>query len=87
MADVGQIERLTQNRVVELFHKQLDYHYLGNWIDRENNSNIEEDILRKYLSKKGYTQTLISKAINELTRTATNQSKSLYDIKNRCKAL
>ena len=80
MTDVGQIERFTQNRVVELFHKQLDYKYLGNWIDRENNSNIEEDILRKYLSKKGYTQTLISKAINELTRTATNQSKSLYDI-------
>jgi type I restriction enzyme R subunit len=80
MTDVGQIERFTQNRVVELFHKQLDYQYLGNWIDRENNSNIEEDILRKYLSKKGYTQTLISKAINELTRTATNQSKSLYDI-------
>jgi type I restriction enzyme R subunit len=80
MTDVGQIERFTQNRVVELFHKQLDYQYLGNWIDRENNSNIEEDILRKYLSKKGYTQTLISKAINELTRTATNQSKNLYDI-------
>jgi type I restriction enzyme R subunit len=80
MTDVGQIERFTQNRVVELFHKQLDYQYLGNWIDRENNSNIEEDILRKYLSKKGYTQTFISKAINELTRTATNQSKSLYDI-------
>ncbi len=80
MTDVGQIERFTQNRVVELFHEQLDYKYLGNRIDRENNSNIEEDILRKYLSKKGYTQTLISKAINELTRTATNQSKSLYDI-------
>jgi type I restriction enzyme R subunit len=80
MTDVGQIERFTQNRVVELFHKQLDYNYLGNWIDRENNSNIEEDILRKYLSKKGYTQTLISKAIYELTRTTTNQSKSLYDI-------
>jgi type I restriction enzyme R subunit len=80
MTDVGQIERFTQNRVVELFRKQLDYQYLGNWIDRENNSNIEHDSLRKYLSKKGYTQTLISKAIYELTRTATNQSKSLYDI-------
>jgi type I restriction enzyme R subunit len=80
MTDVGQIERITQNRVITLFRKQLDYQYLGNWIDRENNSNIEQDSLRKYLSKKGYTQTLISKAIYELTRTATNQSKSLYDI-------
>jgi len=40
MTTVGQIERLTQNRVVALFQKQLDYDYLGNWEDRENNSNI-----------------------------------------------
>jgi len=80
MTEVGQIERLTQNRVVELFKKQLDYNYLGNWIDREENSNIEEDILRQHLTNKGYSQTLIGKAIYELTQTATNQSKSLYDI-------
>lgn len=80
MPSVGQIERLTQNRVVELFQKQLGYDYLGNWEERENNSNIEEDILRKYLSKKGYSPTLISKAIFELTRAATNQSKGIYDI-------
>ncbi|MDP3105033.1 MAG: type I restriction endonuclease subunit R [Candidatus Methanoperedens sp.] len=80
MTTVGQIERLTQNRVVALFQKQLDYHYLGNWEDRENNSNIEEDILRKYPTGRGYSQTLIGKAIHELTRAATNQNKSLYDI-------
>ncbi len=80
MTTVGQIERLTQNRVVALFQKQLDYDYLGNWEERENNSNIEEDILRKYLTERGYSQTLIGKAIHELTRAATNQSKSLYDI-------
>jgi type I restriction enzyme R subunit len=80
MTTVGQRERRTQNRVVELFHKQLDYDYLGNWEERENNSNIEEAILRKYLTKKGYSQTLTGKAIYELIRAATNQSKSLYDI-------
>ena len=80
MTEVGQIERLTQNRVVELFKKKLDYNSLGNWIDREDNSNIEEDILRQHLTDKGYSQTLIGKAIYELTQTATNQSKSLYDI-------
>jgi type I restriction enzyme R subunit len=80
MPTVGQIERITQNRVVALFQKQLDYDYLGNWEDRENNSNIEEDILRKYLTERGYSQTLIGKAIYELTQAATNQSKSLYDI-------
>lgn len=80
MTTVGQRERRTQNRVVELFHKQLDYEYLGNWEERENNSNIEEANLRKYLTKRGYSQTLTGKAIYELTRAATNQSKSLYDI-------
>jgi hypothetical protein len=80
MPTVGQIERLTQDRVVALFQKQLGYDYLGNWEDRENNSNIEEDILRKYLTERGYSQTIIGKAIYELTQAATNQSKSLYDI-------
>jgi len=80
MTTVGQRERLTQDRVVELFKNQLDYDYLGNWIDRENNSNIEEELLRQHLTGKCYSQTLISKAIYELTQTATNQSKNLYDI-------
>ena len=47
MTTVGQIERITQNRVVELFQDQLGYRYLGNWEDRENNSNIEENNLRQ----------------------------------------
>ena len=80
MTTVGQIERLTQDRVVSLFQNQLGYEYLGNWEDRENNSNIEEDILRKYLTERGYSQTLIGKAIYELTKVATNQNKNLYDI-------
>lgn len=80
MTDVGQRERRTQNRVVELFDKQLDYEYLGNWEERKNNSNIEEAILRKYLYGKGYSQGLISKAVQELIKVATNQSKDLYYI-------
>ena len=87
MTTVGQIERITQNRVVELFQDQLGYRYLDNWKKRENNSNIEENILRQYLIKKGYSQTLIDKAIYELTRAATNQSKSLYDINKEVYAL
>jgi type I restriction enzyme R subunit len=87
MTTVGQIERITQNRVVELFQDQLGYRYLGNWKKRENNSNIEENILRQYLLKKDYSKTLIDKAIYELTRAATNQSKSLYDINKEVYAL
>ena len=39
MNQVGQIERLTQNRVVKLFQNNLNYSYLGNWEERINNSN------------------------------------------------
>ena len=80
MDKVGKIERITQNRVVQLFQHQLHYRYLGNWQDRANNSNIEEDILRAYLTQQGYSPTLISKALNELKKNATDQTKSLYDI-------
>ncbi|KAF5438215.1 type I restriction enzyme, R subunit [Candidatus Methanophagaceae archaeon] len=80
MTTVGQIERITQDRVVVLFQTHLGYEYLGNWEDRENNSNIEKKILHQYLLKKGYSNILIVKAIYELNRAATNQSKSLYDL-------
>jgi len=80
MTTVGQIERITQDRVIDLFKDQLGYRYLDNWKKRENNSNIEEYILRQYLITKDYSKTLIDKAIYELIRAATNQSKNLYDI-------
>lgn len=79
MSEVGDIERLTQNRIVQLFDKKLDYTYLGNWEDRPGNSNIEESILRKYLTdKKRYNPTLINKALYELNKTANNLSDGLY---------
>ena len=76
---VGQLERKTQDRIVKFFQDELNYEYLGNWEERENNSNIEEELLTKYLKGK-HSQTLINKAVNQLQKLATNQSKSLYDI-------
>ena len=52
MTNVGQTERITQNRIVQLFKNQLHYEYLGYWEERDNNSNIEEAELRRYLYKK-----------------------------------
>ena len=79
MSEVGAIEREAQNRVVQLFREQLGYKYLGNWEDHQGNSNIEEAILRKYLSdKKGYNDTLISKAQYELSKVANNLNDGLY---------
>jgi type I restriction enzyme, R subunit len=78
MSKVGSIERITQNRVVKLFQDELDFIYLGNWEERENNSNIEEKNLSDYLSRKGYSKIQISKAIYQLKTTANNFNESLY---------
>ncbi len=78
--DVGQIERKTQNRIVTLFQDKLNYTYLGNWEERENNSNIEEKLLLKFLKKQKYSESLIHKAVFELNKIASTQNKSLYDI-------
>ena len=51
MNSIGQLERVTQDRVVELFQDKFDYRYLGNWEDREGNSNIGEEIQRQSYRK------------------------------------
>lgn len=79
MSTVGQIERKTQNRVIQLFQKELNYRYLGNWEDRDNNSNVEEELLRQWLLKR-YDENLTNKAIYEFTKATNDQSKSLYDV-------
>lgn len=80
MSTVGQIEKQTQARVVQLFQDQLGYDYFGNWMDRVGNANIEPAYLRPFLEAKGYAPALITKAIAHLTKVATDQSRSLYDI-------
>ncbi|MBD1813105.1 type I restriction endonuclease subunit R [Microcoleus vaginatus DQ-U2] len=81
MIQIGQRERLTQNRVVQLFQQQLKYRYLGNLQYLPNNSNIETDILTTFLrDKQNYSDSLINKALSELKKTADDQNKSLYDI-------
>ena len=63
MRNVGKSERETQDRIISLFHDELGYDYLGNWIDREGNSNIEEVLLHAYLTRCGYTQKQINVAL------------------------
>ena len=78
MSNVGQPERATQDRVIALFRDELGYRYLGDWIDRDGNSNIEEDILSAYLTASGYTSAQISAALYKLRTEADNHSRSLY---------
>jgi len=79
MSKVGKIERETQDRVIKLFQEKLQYHYLGNR-EKQENSNIEEELLSDYLKRAGYSEKLIKKALYELTVTAGSQGKSLYDV-------
>jgi type I restriction enzyme R subunit len=80
MSVVGQIERVTQNRVVKLFQDQLHYTYLGNKEKLLNNHNIEEPLLRAFLKKQGKSNDLIDRATHVFMRTAGDQNRSLYDI-------
>lgn len=79
MSDVGQIERITQNKVIQFFELVLKYDNLGNWEYREDNSNIESHYLKPFLKKQGYSETLIKKAIDKLSKEASDLGKSLYD--------
>jgi len=78
MSDIGQPERATQRRVISLFRDELQYRYLGNWTDRDGNSNIEAGLLTAYLTKSGYTSAQISRAIYALRTEADNHSRGLY---------
>ena len=80
MSDVGQIERLTQRRVLRLLERRLGYRYLGDWHYRADNSNIEEQFLREWLRKRGANEVLIARALRQLKQAAAlGGGKSLYD--------
>jgi type I restriction enzyme R subunit len=78
MSHVGQPERATQNRIIALFRDELGYRYLGDWTDRADNRNVEEEILTTWLTKRGNSQAQISRAIHTLCTEAGNPNRSLY---------
>ena len=78
MSPIGKTERATQNRVIALFHDELQYRYLGDWSDRDN-SNIDEPLLTAYLAQAKYSPDQITRAIHLLQVEANNPNRSLYD--------
>jgi len=78
MTAIGKPERATQNRVITLFREELDYRYLGDWTDRNGNSNIEEGLLSAYLDRSGYSPAQIGSALHKLRTEADNHSRNLY---------
>lgn len=78
MTTIGQSERATQKRVIALFRDELGYRYLGDWCNREGNSNLEEGLLSAWLTRSGYTPAQISAALYKLHTEADNHSRKLY---------
>ena len=78
MSDIGTPERVTQQRVIQLFKNELGYRYLGDWTHRADNSNIEPGLLTDFLTGSGYTPAQISRAIDVLRREADNHNRNLY---------
>src|ERR1044071_7203086 len=75
---VGKPERATQNRIIALFRDELGYRYLGDWTDRARNSNIEEELLAAWLTKRGYSMPQINRALDILRREADHHGRTLY---------
>ena len=79
MKSITKTERETQNRVIKLFQDKLGYTYLGNWKDRENNSNVEYDILNRWLQHQGVETSLLAKVKKAIEDVLGNKSVSLYE--------
>ena len=79
MNAIGKAEHVTQNRVIALFRDELKYRYLADWSDRPGNSNIEEGLLKEYLTKCKYSPEQISRAVYLLNTEAKNPSRSVYE--------
>lgn len=79
-------EKKLQKRVLGWLVNDLGYTYLGNLEDVDNTC-VKEDLLRKNLSKRGYSKEQIDKSINELVLKTKNQVDSLYFINKDVYAL
>ena len=80
MTSVGEVERKTQSRVIKHFSDVLGYEYLGDYKDRENNRNVEREVLELNLRARGYDDNLINKAIDKLLSDASlGSGRDLYE--------
>ena len=88
MTQFGQPEIVTQGRVIAFFRESLGYVYLGNWKDRPDNGNLEEELFSAWLTRQGCSDKVIPKVMFELqkvaalsgSRTLYNANREVYDL-------
>jgi type I restriction enzyme R subunit len=68
VTDVGQVESKTQKRVIGLFEKRLGFEFLGDWKDRPANGNVDHARLAENLKRRGYDDTTIARALDQLDK-------------------
>ena len=78
MNAIGKPERATQDRIIALFLDELEYRYLGDRSDHDN-GNVDEVLLRSWLSSRRYSEPQIERALYRLHQEADNPARSLYD--------
>ena len=76
--EISKPERVTQQRVIELFTEKLGYRYLGDWSERGGNHCIEEGLLSAHLAGQGYSPAHISAALHRLRAEASLHGRTLY---------
>ena len=84
MNSVGELEERTQQRVITFLRNALGYRYLGDWTGRENNRNVEPNMLRAWLGRQGHDGALVARAVSEMEKAAALRSgETPYDANRR----
>ncbi|WP_431888411.1 type I restriction endonuclease subunit R [Pectobacterium colocasium] len=79
MSTVGQCERATQQRLIQFFVQDLGYRYLSRRDGYAGDNNIDVQILRAWLKRRGVSDVLITRALRQLdSAAALGDGKKLY---------
>ena len=61
--NISRPEIETQKRIIKLFTNELGYKYNGDWSEKDNNTNIEANLLKRNLRERNYTDEEIQIAL------------------------